>query len=322
MLSDLPVPTDPRVLVDFRDADDAGVFVVGEIGLVQTVDFFTPIVDDPWAYGRIAAANAVSDVYAMGGRPITALAIAAFPARDFPAEIVKAIFAGGMSVLQECGVALLGGHTVQDTEVKFGYAVTGTVSPDAVWTNGGARAGDVLVLTKPLGTGVIATAGKFGRAEADVLAGAMASMQRTNRAAAEAISTVGAAVHACTDVTGFGLAGHACEMASASRVRLVVRMTEDALLPGARALALGNKTGGMVNNRAFFGARIRVDEQALPADLVAMAFDPQTSGGLLAAVDPSSADAALQALSAAGVPAIAIGRVEPASSDGPGVTIE
>ncbi len=153
MLSDLPVPTDPRVLVDYRNADDAGVFVVGDVALVQTVDFFTPIVDDPFAYGRIAAANAVSDVYAMGARPITALAIAAFPAKDFAAETVKAIFAGGLSVLQECGVALLGGHTVQDTEVKFGYAVTGLVSPDAVWTNAGARVGDVLVLTKPLGTG-------------------------------------------------------------------------------------------------------------------------------------------------------------------------
>ena len=221
MLSDLPVPTDPRVLVDYRNADDAGVFVVGDMALVQTVDFFTPIVDDPFAYGRIAGANAVSDVYAMGGRPITALAIAAFPARDFPSTIVKAIFAGGMSALQECGVALLGGHTVQDSEVKFGYAVTGLVSPGGVWTNGRARAGDVLILTKPIGTGIIATAAKFSRTDAATLDAAVASMQRTNRAAAEALLSGPGAVHGCTDVTGFGLAGHACEMATASGVALL-----------------------------------------------------------------------------------------------------
>ncbi len=306
MLSDLPVPSDPRVLVDFRDADDAGVFVVGDVALVQTVDFFTPIVDDPYAYGRIAAANAISDVYAMGARPITALAIAAFPARDFDQAIVKAIFAGGLSVLQECGVALLGGHTVQDTEVKFGYAVTGLVDPTAVWTNGGARAGDVLVLTKPIGTGIVATAAKFGRTDEAVLAGALASMQQTNRAAADVLIDSGA-VHGCTDVTGFGLAGHGCEMATASDVTLVIDMAAVPALPGALALALGNRTGGLVNNRAHFGALI--DEGDVPADLVALAFDPQTSGGLLAAVDPGAAPRVLAALISAGVDAAVIGSV-------------
>ena len=306
MLSDLPVPSDPRVLVDFRDADDAGVFVVGDVALVQTVDFFTPIVDDPYAYGRIAAANAISDVYAMGARPITALAIAAFPARDFDQAIVKAIFAGGLSVLQECGVALLGGHTVQDTEVKFGYAVTGLVAPTAVWTNGGARAGDVLVLTKPIGTGIVATAAKFGRTDEAVLAGALASMQQTNRAAADVLIDSGA-VHGCTDVTGFGLAGHGCEMATASDVTLVIDIAAVPALPGALALALGNRTGGLVNNRAHFGALI--DEGDVPADLVALAFDPQTSGGLLAAVDPGAAPRVLAALTSAGVAAAVIGSV-------------
>jgi selenide,water dikinase len=306
------VPSDPRVLVDYRNADDAGVFVVGDLALVQTVDFFTPIVDDPYAYGRIAAANAVSDVYAMGGRPITALAIAAFPAKDFAVDTVKAIFAGGMSVLQECGVALLGGHTVQDTEVKFGYAVTGLVSPDAVWTNAGARSGDVLILTKPLGTGVIATAAKFERTDAETLAGAMTSMQRTNRAAADALLAVPGAVHGCTDVTGFGLAGHACEMATASDVTIEIALATVPLLPGARALALGNRTGGMVNNRAHFGAAVHEGE--VPADLLALAFDPQTSGGLLAAVEPSLVDAVLASLGSRGVDAVAVGRVAPVSS--------
>ena len=313
MLSDLPVPSDPRVLVDYRNADDAGVFVVGETGLVQTLDFFTPIVYDPFAYGRIAAANAVSDVYAMGGRPITALAIAAFPARDFATDIVKAIFAGGMSVLQECGVALLGGHTVQDSEIKFGYAVTGLVSPSAVWTNAGARVGDVLVLTKPVGTGVIATAAKFGRTDEETLAGAMASMQRTNRAAAEALLALPGLVHGCTDVTGFGLAGHACELATASGVTIELTLADVPLLPGARALALGNKTGGLVNNRAHFGRAI--EEGELPADLLALAFDPQTSGGLLASIEAAHAGEALAALEAAGVHAAIVGRVAPQSGE-------
>ncbi len=307
MLSDLPVPTDPRVLVDFRDADDAGVFVVGDVALVQTVDFFTPIVDDPFAYGRIAGANALSDVYAMGARPITALAIAAFPARDFPPETVKAIFAGGLSALQECGVALLGGHTVQDTEVKFGYAVTGLVSPAGVWTNGGAREGDALLLTKPIGTGIVATAAKFSRTDPATLAAALDVMQATNRAAAEVLHGFAGDVHGCTDVTGFGLAGHACEMAAASGRTLSIDMNAVPALPGARDLALGNRTGGLVNNRAHFGEAVRVD--GVPDDLVALAFDPQTSGGLLASVSADRVREMLDALHAAGVPARVIGRV-------------
>ena len=316
MLSDLPVPTDPRVLVDYRDADDAGVFVVSDdLALVQTVDFFTPIVDDPFAYGRIAAANAVSDVYAMGATPITALAIAAFPARDFPNDIVKAIFAGGLSVLRDCGVALLGGHTVQDTEVKFGYAVTGLVSPGAVWTNGGARPGDVLLLTKPLGTGIIATAAKFGRTDAETLASAVASMQTTNRAAADVLRRHGGSVRACTDVTGFGLIGHASEVAAASRATLVVEAATMPMLPGALALALSNKTGGMVNNRAHFGARVVVGDVA--DDVAAIAFDPQTSGGLLVSVSADDVASVRADLASAGVPAATIGHVEELTGDGP-----
>jgi selenide, water dikinase len=307
VLSDLPVPTDPRVLVDYRNADDAGVFVVGEMALVQTVDFFTPIVDDPYAYGRIAAANALSDVYAMGARPITALAIAAFPARDFPTETIKAVFAGGLSALQECGVALLGGHTVQDTEVKFGYAVTGLTTPGHVWTNGGARPGDVLVLTKAIGTGIITTAAKFSRTDEDTLAAAVTSMQRTNRDAAEVLLAHHGSVHGCTDVTGFGLAGHASEMAVASGAVLAISMGDVPLLPGARGLVLGNRTGGLVNNRAHFGDV--VDADALPEDLAALAFDPQTSGGLLAAVSPASVSAVLHAMRDVGLEPAVVGEV-------------
>lgn len=318
MLSDLPVPADPRVLVDYRHADDAGVFVVGDVALVQTVDFFTPIVDDPWAYGRIAGANAVSDIYAMGGRPVTALAIAGFPARDFEVEVVRAIFAGGMSALQECGVALLGGHTVQDEQVTFGYAVTGVAAPAAIWTNGGARAGDALLLTKPVGTGIIATAAKFGRTDRDTLDAAVASMQRTNREAGEIL--MGAAtVHGCTDITGFGLAGHACEVATASGVSLHLDAVAVPLLPGARALALGNRTGGLANNRAHFGPA--VDVSALPEDLAALMFDPQTSGGLLASVPADTAFAVSRMLVDAGIHARLVGHVEAAAPTGARVVI-
>ena len=207
MLSDIPVETDPRVLVDFRTADDAGVYA-WEAGpaLVQTVDFFTPIVDDPYIYGEIAAANSLSDVYAMGGRPLTALAVAGFPEDLVDAATIAQVFKGGHDTLRRAGVVLLGGHTVRDREIKFGYAVTGAVAPDRIWTNAGARPGDVLLLTKPIGTGIVGTAIKSGRAPAAVVERAVAGMRTLNRAAAEALATVD--VHACTDVTGFGLLGH------------------------------------------------------------------------------------------------------------------
>ena len=301
------MPTSHRVLIDFRTADDAGVFALGDgQALVQTVDFFTPIVDDPYAYGRIAGANALSDVYAMGARPITALAIAAFPARDFPVDTIRAVFAGGLDALAEAGVALLGGHTVQDTEVKFGYAVTGLVDPAHMWSNAGAQPGDVLILTKPLGTGIIATAGKFQRVAADVLDAAVRSMQQLNRAGAEVLGRV-ADVHGCTDVTGFGLMGHACEMAAASGVSLAIDAASVPVLPGARALALGNRTGGGAGNVRHFGARVVLD--GVPDDLAAVLSDPQTSGGLLAAVARGTAAAAMAALTEAGLEARVIGEV-------------
>ncbi len=274
--------------------------------LVQTVDFFTPVVDDPATFGAIAAANALSDVYAMGGRPLTALAIACIPKDDVDEATVREIFLGGLHKLREAGVALLGGHTVQDKEIKFGYAVTGVVAPDAVWTNAGARPGDVLFLTKPLGTGVIATAIKFDRAARDTMDAAVEVMVRLNRAAAEALMTLAVgSVHACTDITGFGFLGHASEMAQASGVTLDVETGAVPLIPGALELA-SNRSGGMKSNERHFGGGVSGIADVDPA-VVALLFDPQTSGGLLAAVDPAAADLAAGAFSAAGVAAVRVG---------------
>jgi selenide,water dikinase len=306
VLSDIPPQTDPRILVDFRHADDAGVYRWdGGSALVQTVDFFTPIVDDPFVYGEIAAANALSDVYAMGGRPLTALAIACFPKEGLDHDVVAGIFRGGFETLKSAGVALLGGHTVQDPEVKFGYAVTGAVDPDRILANTGVRPGDVLFLTKALGTGVIATAIKFDRAADRAMAGAIRSMRTLNRAAAEAMLTVGG-VSACTDVTGFGLAGHGSEMASGSRVTLVLQAARLPLLEGAYELLHRNKTGGMKTNTEYFSPWVRVSAGVDPV-LVDLCYDPQTSGGLLIAVAPNDADALAAALERNGVAAARIG---------------
>jgi selenide, water dikinase len=297
--------------VDFRTSDDAGVYRWDDkSALVQTVDFFTPVVDDPATYGAIAAANSLSDVYAMGGRPITALAVAGFPQVDIDEATIRAIFLGGFQKLREAGVALLGGHTVQDREIKFGYAVTGVVSPDAVWFNGGACPGDVLLLTKPIGTGVIATATKFDRAPAASLGAATAVMLQLNKNAADALLGLPAgAVHACTDITGFGLIGHASEMAIASGATLRIAAPAVPLIEGALELAAGNRSGGMKTNEQHFSAGVRV-ETDLSADLLALLYDPQTSGGLFVAVGSDHAVRALEALASAGVAAARVGSVD------------
>ena len=276
------------------------------------MDFFTPVVDDPATYGAIAAANALSDVYAMGGRPLTALAVAGFPQADVDEATIREIFLGGLHKLREAGVVLLGGHTVQDPEMKFGYAVTGVVAPDALWTNAGAQAGDALFLTKPLGTGVIATAIKFERAPQAAMDAAIDVMLQLNRAAADALLTLPrGSVHACTDVTGYGLLGHASELALASRVTLRLDSRAVPLIPGALELA-GNRSGGMKTNEAHFAAGVRV-AGSVDAARLALLFDPQTSGGLLAAVDPGHADRAAEAFLAGGVVATRIGTAEPGS---------
>lgn len=307
MLSDIPPQTDPRVLVDFRTSDDAGVYA-WESGpaLVQTVDFFTPIVDDPYLYGQIAAANALSDVYAMGGRPLTALAIAGFPEDSLDTDTIRAIFRGGVDALRDAGVALLGGHTVRDREIKFGYAVTGAVDPARMWTNAGAKVGDVLLLTKPIGTGIIGTAIKFGRAPDEVVARAVASMRMLNKSAAEALQPF--AVHACTDITGFGLIGHATEMAAASGVSIEIDAASVPLIEGVQPLVASNTSGGLHSNRAYFSGRVAADSAEAQSRLD-LFFDPQTSGGLFVAVSADLAAPAIAALAARGVTGTLVGRV-------------
>jgi selenide,water dikinase len=303
---------DDRVLIDYRTSDDAGVYRLDDgRALVQTVDFFTPIVDDPFVYGQIAAANALSDVYAMGGRPLTALAIAGFP-KDADHSVLKQIFAGGLDKLREADVALLGGHTVQDAEIKFGYAVTGEVDPSRVLANAGARPGDDLLLTKAIGTGIIATALKFNRAPQDAIEAAVRSMVTLNRAAADVLRNAPAgAVRSCTDITGFGLIGHACEMATASGCSLEIEAGRVPLIDGARALVHGNMPGGGRTNRDYFAPHVSAPIGLITPDLLDLLYDPQTSGGLLVAVDPSHADALLTELISAGVPAARIGRALP-----------
>ena len=336
MLSDIPAPIDDRVLIDFRTSDDAGVYR-WESGpaLVQTVDFFTPIVDDPYTFGQIAAANAVSDIYAMGGRPLTALAIAAFPKDDFDRDTIRAIFQGGFDTLREAGVALLGGHTVQDREIKFGYAVTGAIEPARVLSNAGARPGDVLFLTKPLGTGVVGTAIKFDRVPLALAAEAIGSMRALNRAAAEVLQGLPlGAIHACTDVTGFGLIGHGSEMAAASAVTLAIDLRNVPVFGGVVGLVRQNRSGGLTSNQEHFAAGVAVvdasgdggggsereaktrtenegegmGEGGGEDDLISLLYDPQTSGGLLISAAPEWSDRLAAALAAAGVRAARIGR--------------
>jgi selenide, water dikinase len=311
VLSDIPAQTDDRVLVDFRTADDAGVYR-WESGpaLVQTVDFFTPIVDDPYIYGQIAAANSVSDIYAMGGRPLTALAIAAFPKEGLEPGAIRAIFQGGFDKLREAGVSLLGGHTVQDQEIKFGYAITGAIDPARILSNAGAKAGDVLFLTKPLGTGIVGTAIKFDRVDAALAAEAITSMRALNRAAAEALQALPAgSIHACTDVTGFGLIGHASEMARASGVTVVFHLGRVPLFDGVLSIAGQNHSGGMGSNREHFAAGVHVDG-AIDRDRESLLYDPQTSGGLLVAASATAESQVEKAWEAAGVRFWPVGRVE------------
>jgi selenide,water dikinase len=283
------------VLVDQSTLDDAGVFAFGRgTALVQTVDFFTPVVDDPYDFGRIAAANAVSDVYAMGGRPLTALALLCVPAPPAtdPA-VVREILRGGQDTMREAGVSIVGGHSVTDPELKFGYSVTGVVERRHLLTNAGVRPGDRLLLTKPLGTGVLATALKQGRlspAQTRRLTRTMASL---NRAAAEA--AVAFRAHAATDVTGYGLVGHAAQLADASGVTLRLRPRPDWFLPRALELAAdGAVAGGLKRNRAFFADRVGGEPLAEP--LALGLHDPQTSGGLLIACAPRRAGALVAAL--------------------------
>ncbi len=308
ILADLPVVKDENVLVGFDTADDAGVYLLGpELAIVQTVDFFTPIVDDPSIYGQIAAANALSDVYAMGGRPLFALSIVGFPSGVVEAEVLREIVHGGARKMMEAGVPIIGGHSIQDPEIKFGYAVTGQVHPQRIWTNRGARPGDRLFLTKPLGTGIITTGVKYAKTTQPVLDEAVASMLELNEGVARALA--GTEVHAATDVTGYGLIGHAYELAEGSDVTLVIRIADVPLLSGV--LELGRKgmlPGGILTNQAYVGDR--VDWEGVEELMRQILLDPQTSGGLLLSL-PEKTAAVLETREGFEGKAKAIGRVQP-----------
>jgi selenide,water dikinase len=309
VLGKLPRQHDPNVLVGFDHADDAGVYqIASDQALVQTVDFFTPVVDDPYVFGQIAATNALSDVYAMGGKPLTSLALVCFPEKA-DLDILERILAGGLSKMVEAGCVVIGGHSIRDDEPKFGYAVTGLVHPKKVLTNAGAKPGDALIFTKALGTGVISTAVKRGKAEPAWIEAAVQSMTTLNNRAAEVIQQGEFRIHAMTDVTGFGLIGHAREMVLASDVALRFFSKDIPILPGALdCIRAGYIPGGLNNNRDFAECVVDYDV-GVPEDLRLLLFDPQTAGGLLISVASEDSAQLKRSLNAAKVPAIQIGEV-------------
>jgi selenide,water dikinase len=317
VLRHLPAPTDPNLLVGISTADDAGVYRLSDdLALVQTADFFTPIVDDPFAFGAIAVANALSDVYAMGGRPITALNLLAYPVSRLEPEIVAEILRGGADKFREAGVTVVGGHTIDDAEPKYGAAVTGLIHPDRIVTNAAARPGDALVLTKPIGTGIISTALKAGQAPDEVVAVATDSMARLNAAGGAAMVEIG--VDAATDITGFGLLGHLGEMVTACGHGAEILAGGVPLLPGAlELLGQGFLPGGSRRNLQSLDGRVRFAE-GLPEHVALLLADAQTSGGLLIAVPEERLDALRDALVRRAVPAAVVGRI---TADHPGLML-
>jgi selenide, water dikinase len=331
VLRKVPRQTNPNVLVGFETNDDAGVYLVNdELALVQTVDFFTPIVDDPFLFGQIAAANALSDVYAMGGRPISSLSLVGFPEFADPA-ILEQIIRGGLSKMNEAECSVLGGHSIRTEDMLFGYAVTGTVHPQKIWRNVGARPDDVLIFTKPIGTGVITTALKKSQASPESLTAAVNAMATLNRAAAAGLSEFvensnnlstknPSAIHAVTDVTGFGVLGHAREMALGSEsggigaVSFEIDHAAFAYFPGAVDAARDDHlSGGLKNNRAFVAECAEFAEH-VPQEFRDLLFDPQTSGGLLVAIAPEFAAECIATLALHGVEGREVGRVLPRRS--------
>jgi len=312
VLRDLPPrSTDPNLLVATETADDAGVYRLSDtLALVQTLDFFPPLVDDPFTYGQIAAANALSDVYAMNGRPLTAMNIVGFPDDELDLSILAAILRGAADRVTLAGAVTVGGHSVRDAEVKFGLSVTGLVEPSGVLTNAGAKIGDVLILTKPLGTGFVTTANKKERCPTAVLEAAVASMIQLNAIGRDALNAAGGA-HAATDVTGFGLAGHAAEMAEGAGLTIEIDSRALPKIAGSEALAVPKfHTRASKTNRSFLEGRLTIAADADPLG-VEYAFDAQTSGGLLIAVDPGHAALLLQGLTSRGsLASVIVGRVK------------
>jgi selenide, water dikinase len=310
-LSELPKqPHDPNLIVGFDTADDAGVYRLrDDLALVQTLDFFTPIVDDPYDYGRISALNSINDVWAMAGTPITAMAITCFPKKGVDPAILAQIMRGGLETLNKYGVTLVGGHSVDNEQIMFGYSVTGVINPDRVAKNSGARAGDVLILTKPIGTGVISTGIKFGKVSHVVSAASVETMLTPGKYAAEAMRDFN--VKGATDVTGFALLGHAWEMACASNVTIEIDAGAVPILEGALELAtFGLLTSGDKTNREYVGADVAIDK-SIDANLVKLLFDPQTAGGMLIAIAEERAEELLPVLKQHYEKTAVIGRVVP-----------
>ncbi len=312
----------PDLLVGLDSADDAAVYQINQDqAIVATTDFFPPVVDDPYTFGAIAAANALSDIYAMGGKPLFCLNLVGFP-DDLESSILTDILRGGADKVRESGAVIAGGHTVTDQEPKYGLAAIGLVHPQQIWTKGGAHPGDVLLLTKPLGTGIITTALKNQAASEEHVAAAVASMTALNAAAANALRSPGAAVHACTDITGFGLLGHALEMAEASKVSLILQANALTWLPGAlEYAAAGHIPGGTGRNRDHIRGHVSF-AAGVPEVLQLLLLDPQTSGGLLAAIGAESLDGTADALGAAGVPCYVVGQVVDYAGAGSDLVVE
>ena len=309
MLSGLPTqPRNENVLVGFDTADDAGVYLLRDgLAIVQTVDFFTPIVDDPYDYGRIAALNSINDVWAMAGTPLTALAITCFPKKGVDASILGEIMRGGLETLNKYGVTLIGGHSVDSEQIMFGYAVTGVIDPAKIATNAGARPGDVIILTKPVGTGVISTGIKFGKAAPETVAASVETMLTPGRHAAEVMRELG--IKGATDVTGFALLGHAWEMATASKVTIEIDAAAVPLISGALELATaGMLTSGNKTNREYVGEDVEIGG-SVDENVVKLLFDPQTAGGMLLSVAPEKAGKLIEQLKERYPGATKIGRV-------------
>jgi selenide,water dikinase len=305
---DLPLMSDPNLLSGLEKAEDAGVYkLTDELAIVQTVDFFTPIVDDPRTFGQIAAVNSLSDVYAMGGKPLTAMNIVCFPVKTMDMSVLREILLGGLDKMREAKVTLVGGHSIEDKELKYGLSVTGLIHPEKVVYNTGARAGDRLLLTKALGTGIISTALKAGMADDAVVAGAVNSMATLNERASEIMLDFH--VHACTDVTGFGLLGHACEMVQGSEVGMVFDSSAIPVLPGVKELIdIGMVPGGTYRNRDFRKDMVQQNDD-VPDYISDILFDPQTSGGLLIAVQGDEAEQLLVKMRDAGIGAAIVGEI-------------
>ncbi len=301
----MPFISDPNLIVGMEGAEDAGVYkLTEELAIVQTLDFFTPIVDDPYLFGQIAVANSLSDVYAKGGKPLTAMNIVCFPVKTMDMTVLREILAGGLDKMREAGVLLVGGHSVEDKELKYGLSVTGTIHPARVIRNKGCRVGDKLILTKALGVGIINTALKGDMVDPAAVAGALAGMAALNDKASELMQRT--VVNACTDVTGFGLLGHLCEMIEDTEAGVTITAEAVPCFPEAKELAeLGMVPGGMYRNRDFRKHMVEIDK-GVPPNMADILFDPQTSGGLLISLPPDNASELLRLIHAAGIAAAAV----------------